>query len=302
MPCSVGCTAFPLALQILDVKLFNSQTPNSGTSSPSFAQHKQQQLNVLIEAMKTYRPRYDGVDWVARAVRYIVDLAQQHLPAIRTRNGSPVSSWTEILQLQPKYYLRLAMTMDLSIRNGKLPLESDFPQSLRGIFQDKLLMPSSLGNLGLPNINSPANPASRVEAALFETESPEEDRPWPHQAESNRSDSTISLPDESVVRNDPMLDFDDTMWESGTPTTNSKRTESTTSIDEGHNPVTQLDYESVMFSSPVDAGLFGHERRESAGCSLSMSPGPWGVGLAAFEAAAFGTGNEDSVLERLLEI
>ncbi|KAH7010070.1 fungal-specific transcription factor domain-containing protein [Ilyonectria destructans] len=295
---AVGCTAFPLALQILDVKLFNSQTPNSGTSSPSFAQHKQQQLNVLIEAMKTYRPRYDGVDWVARAVRYIVDLAQQHLPAIRTRNGSPVSSWTEILQLQPKYYLRLAMTMDLSIRNGKLPLESDFPQSLRGIFQDKLLMPSPLGNLGLPN-NSPNPAASRVEAALFETESPEEDRPWPHQAESNRSDSTISLPDESVVRNDPMLDFDDTMWEAGTPTTNSK--ESTTSI-EGHNPVTQLEYESVMFSSPVDAGLFGHERRESAGCSLPMSPGPWGVGLAAFEAAAFGTGNEDSVLERLLEI
>ncbi|KAH7131328.1 fungal-specific transcription factor domain-containing protein [Dactylonectria macrodidyma] len=304
---AVGCTAFPLALQILDVKLFNPQTPNQNSNSPSFAQYKQQQLNVLIEAMKTYRPRYDGVDWVARTVRFIVDLAQQHLTAIRTQHGNSISSWTDILQLQPKYYLRLAMTMDLSIRNGKLPQESDFPQSLRGIFEHKLLVPPPLNpHYGLTNFGSPVQAGARIEPVMSEKGSPEEELPRVHQ---HLRESTAFVPGDEAARvaQNP-LDFDDRMWEasSGTPTTNPKGTESIASGDEGQNhPVMELDYGSVLLSSPGDAGMFGNERRESGGsCSLAkpLSPGLWETGLSIFEAANFGNGADDSVLERLLEI
>lgn len=49
-----------------------------------------------------------------------------------------VASWIEILQLQPSCYLRLAMTMDLSISHGKLPEESDFPPGLRDVIRSSI--------------------------------------------------------------------------------------------------------------------------------------------------------------------
>jgi len=124
---AVGCTAFPLALQILDVELLQ---PKHRTK-PFFANHQQQRLNMLIDAMKTYRPRYYIVDWVARTIRHIVAVAHstQQQPA-------SVASWLEILQRQPGCYLRLAMTMDLSISHGKLPEESDFPPGLRDVVRN----------------------------------------------------------------------------------------------------------------------------------------------------------------------
>ncbi|KAF7557698.1 hypothetical protein G7Z17_g390 [Cylindrodendrum hubeiense] len=134
---AVGCTAFPLALQILDVELLQPKrnSVSLATRAPLFADHQQQRLNMLIDAMKTYRPRYYIVDWVARTIRHIVSVAQQWLPSTRVRQGSglSVASWMEILQLQPSCYLRLAMTMDLSISHGKLPEESDFPPGLRDV-------------------------------------------------------------------------------------------------------------------------------------------------------------------------
>ncbi|KAH8685115.1 hypothetical protein BGZ61DRAFT_454958 [Ilyonectria robusta] len=139
---AVGCTAFPLALQILDVELFQPKHHNVSvaTRTPFFADHQQQRLNMLIDAMKTYRPRYYIVDWVARTIRHIVSVAQQWLPSTRVRsgNGMSVASWIEILQLQPSCYLRLAMTMDLSISHGKLPEESDFPPGLRDVVRSSV--------------------------------------------------------------------------------------------------------------------------------------------------------------------
>ncbi|KAK7409220.1 hypothetical protein QQX98_008596 [Neonectria punicea] len=313
---AVGCTAFPLALQILDVKVFNSaHTPNQGSNVPMFAQHKQQQLNVLIEAMKTYRPRYDGVDWVARTVRYIVDLAQKHVPTMRTRNGNSISSWTEMLQVHPKSYLRLAMTMDLSIRNGKIPLESDFPQSLRGIFQENLLVASPLNTqMMLPNVDSPVGihgSGSRVESVWSGKESGyKEEFSQPDQTSARNVDSEriIVMPgEEETYAGEDMIDFEDALWEmsSGTPTTNTKETDSTTSLQEDADPtILELDFGATSFSSPVGIGQFDTEpRRTGGGCSpyLPLSPGQW-AGYSNLEATSFGFGNEDSILERLLEI
>ncbi|KPM38667.1 hypothetical protein AK830_g7894 [Neonectria ditissima] len=312
---AVGCTAFPLALQILDVKVFNS-TQTQGPNSPLFAQHKQQQLNVLIEAMKTYRPRYDGVDWVARTVRYIVDLAQKHLPAIRTRQGTPISSWTEMLQLHPKYYLRLAMTMDLSIRNGKIPLESDFPQSLRGISQENLLVASPLNTqMVFPNVHSPEGimgSGPRVESVWSGKESNHEEeflQPDQTTARNFKEEHSIAVPgeEETYACGEDMTGFEDTLWEisSGTPTTNTKETDSTTSAHEEPNPSTwEPDFGATSFS-PAGMAQFGNEGYQSrGGCSpyLPLSPGQWHGGYSNFEVTGFGFGNEDSILERVLEI
>jgi hypothetical protein len=93
-----------------------------------------------MEAMKTYQPQYNGVDYVSETVSHIVNLAQ--LDAPQGRGGEPsergadgaITNWTDILIRHPSCYLRLALTMDLSLSKERVPDDSDFPINLRGFF------------------------------------------------------------------------------------------------------------------------------------------------------------------------
>ncbi|KAF5519523.1 Cutinase transcription factor 1 beta [Colletotrichum aenigma] len=133
---AVACTALPLVLHILDVKLSASSRSFDPNTQSALKQHR---LNILIEAMKTYQPQYDGVDWVSETIRHIVNLAQidsatGEAPASANEGGAVIADWTDILASQPSSYLRLALTMDLSLSKGRLPEDGDFPVSLRGLF------------------------------------------------------------------------------------------------------------------------------------------------------------------------
>jgi hypothetical protein len=123
-------------LHILDAKL---SSPSSALSIDANTQGalKQHRLNILIEAMKTYQPQYDGVDWVSETIRHIVNIAQLDTPHA-TSGRSGISDWTDILASQPTFYLRLALTMDLSLSKGRLPEDGDFPVSLQGLFRGGL--------------------------------------------------------------------------------------------------------------------------------------------------------------------
>ncbi|KAJ4250958.1 hypothetical protein NW762_011608 [Fusarium torreyae] len=130
---AIGCTAFPLALQMIDVEL---RRPKQKTTAPqpdgAFTQ-KQQHVDNLLKQMKSYKQRYYITDWVMRAIRHVVELAGQRSPSPPASEGeaSSPSSCLDMLQNRPTYYLRLVMTLDMSISNGKLPDECDFPPSLR---------------------------------------------------------------------------------------------------------------------------------------------------------------------------
>ncbi|KAI8955540.1 hypothetical protein F4801DRAFT_270950 [Xylaria longipes] len=147
---AIACTAMPLVLHIIDVKL-SSQTKRIGMTPDEKRRTiiKQQRLNVLIEAMKTYQPQYDGVDYISETIRHIVNLAQIDSPINSPSTSSSItmppqdhmnsmqpiiSDWTDILAFNPDSYLRLSMTMDISISKGRLAKESDFPVRLRGLF------------------------------------------------------------------------------------------------------------------------------------------------------------------------
>lgn len=141
---AVACTALPLVLHIIDVKLSSQNKQKNGPAGtdPHLAA-KQHRLNILIEAMKTYQPQYDGVDYISETIRHIINLAQLDAPAstgvgfssLYSDGKQPsISDWTDILASQPGYYLRLAMTMDLCFSKGRLVEESDFPANLRGLF------------------------------------------------------------------------------------------------------------------------------------------------------------------------
>ncbi|SPO02044.1 related to cutinase transcription factor 1 beta [Cephalotrichum gorgonifer] len=133
---AIGCTALPLALHLIDVELLRQAREEERSSSDiaPLTTHKQRQLSILSDAMNTYRPQYYIVDWVVNAVWHIVHLARQSLSSATLRNmypGLSPTSWTQLLQLMPASYLRLVMTLEMSISHGKLPQESDFPPTLR---------------------------------------------------------------------------------------------------------------------------------------------------------------------------
>ncbi|KAM5342838.1 hypothetical protein ACJ41O_013804 [Fusarium nematophilum] len=130
---AVACTALPLVLNILDVKL-SAPSKDQNLDSNAVSALKQHRLNILIEAMKTYQPQYDGVDWVSEIVRHVVNLAQLDDSNSQGNKNSSITDWTDILALQPSSYLRLALALDVSLSKGRLPEDGDFPVSLRGLF------------------------------------------------------------------------------------------------------------------------------------------------------------------------
>ena len=119
----ISCTAPPLVLDTLNLKL--SPTYASGCMD---AQH---QGNTLVEIMKTYIPRYDGMDWVSEIIRHIVTLFQCMRPKLERSHST--SNWNDIFAAQPGSYLRLVLTLDFSLSKGKLPHNSDFPLRLREV-------------------------------------------------------------------------------------------------------------------------------------------------------------------------
>ncbi|KAL2670134.1 hypothetical protein Neosp_015015 [[Neocosmospora] mangrovei] len=161
---AIGCTAFPLALHMIDVELLGPGHDNahSQTAVQAF-DRKQQQVKVLLETMSSYRQRYYIADWVMSTICHVVKLASQQFPGLSSSEGVKNSSrayWADILLTQPSYYLRLAMTVDLSISHGKLPDDSDFPPSLRqSSHVDK---PLSLHSDAAPNFMPTTDVDNRV--------------------------------------------------------------------------------------------------------------------------------------------
>lgn len=124
---AVGCTALPLILNIIDVKLSTSKKKDRDLIS-SLKQHR---LNILIKVMRAYRPLYDGVDWISEIVRHVVTIAQ--LDDSMHKDQSVRVNWEDIFAFKPHLYLRLALALDLGLSKGRLPQDGDFPQHLRDL-------------------------------------------------------------------------------------------------------------------------------------------------------------------------
>lgn len=116
--------AFPLALHVL----------NNHLSSPGT--HQAPSSETLIEVMMTLHSQYDGVHWVAKLVRQLVELVQNDsaLPA-----GGSVANWAELLTFKPRTYLRLAVAMDLCMSSGRVPEQKDFPARLESNLLSRVL-------------------------------------------------------------------------------------------------------------------------------------------------------------------
>ncbi|KAI1119139.1 hypothetical protein F5Y14DRAFT_396631 [Nemania sp. NC0429] len=217
---AIACTATPLVLHIIDVKLlYQNRLRLSTPDEKRRTVLKQQRLNILIEAMKTYQPQYDGVDYVSETIRHIVNLAQidppptgSPTPSISAFPEDPsadnmrpiISDWTDILASHPGSYLRLTMTLDISISKGRLATEADFPVKLRGLFAHGVSPIRALLSEGHFNNTTVAAPraspaAAHLQPGNMHSASSDEDSTSPDSAadgvgmDDNNNNSALNL-------------------------------------------------------------------------------------------------------------
>ncbi|TPX08642.1 uncharacterized protein E0L32_009831 [Thyridium curvatum] len=139
---SMAYITVPLLFHILDVKVLSPERIDEVSFE---ARHCR--LRVLINALKEHRPRYDGIEWISYTLRYAVNLAEMNSARIPKKL---VGSWADLLTQQPSFCLRLALTVDLSISQVKIPDDQDFPVILRGSLRPGVSLEQSL-SLKTPN-------------------------------------------------------------------------------------------------------------------------------------------------------
>ncbi|KAH6972114.1 hypothetical protein BKA56DRAFT_677088 [Ilyonectria sp. MPI-CAGE-AT-0026] len=131
---AVACLATPLALHVMTARLSCLSKelafdPLSGSNSVSVT--NQNRLDVLVEAMKTFVPQYDGVEWVKEVARHVANLAQINSQSLCQADRASITDWSQMLTSQPNTYLRMTWTVDVCMSKGRLPEERDFPAWLR---------------------------------------------------------------------------------------------------------------------------------------------------------------------------
>ncbi|KAK0385565.1 hypothetical protein NLU13_6744 [Sarocladium strictum] len=137
----VPCIALPLALH----------TANSRKTAPNL------ENPVFAEVLKTYSHLYDGVEGLTKTVRTIVNQVLLNYTVETSRqvvdNTFDSSGHTGNNSAQPLgYYMRLALSLDLSISTGNLPDETDFPARVE---EHLSTSPESVDRAGADS--SPAN-------------------------------------------------------------------------------------------------------------------------------------------------
>ncbi|KAM5369085.1 hypothetical protein ACJZ2D_009180 [Fusarium nematophilum] len=172
---AVGCTALPLALHMLEIKLCSSWFDSHAGISMVESQSR---LNVLIQAMREYYPRHEGVIWISKVIRYFMECTYLDEPALP--HWDPLVSkdsaqgqregWSETMAdvtgRSPTCYLKMALTIDLSLSNDRLPEERDFPAGLRPLMsQTGCFMPILFKGDDGPAAKADTRPSPQLDLA-----------------------------------------------------------------------------------------------------------------------------------------
>ncbi|KAH7311233.1 hypothetical protein B0I35DRAFT_481224 [Stachybotrys elegans] len=118
------CLVFPLAFYVVTARL------RAANTSLGIDDSNHKNLSVIMETIKSLFPQYDGADLIKETVKYAADLA--HAGQALSNDSAPPTSWTQILIGDPRLYLKMVMSIDLSINKGRLAEEDDFPPGLFG--------------------------------------------------------------------------------------------------------------------------------------------------------------------------
>lgn len=143
---AVACTALPLAMHMVDIKMSSASSAAEIWARPEVAS-KQSRLNVLIQVFRELHPKYDGVHSISKTIRYFMECVGGNEPAQQML----LTDNTDVLARSPAQYLRLALTIDVCLSQDRLVQDSDFPAALRRfVNRNQNLMPILLGQPSIP--------------------------------------------------------------------------------------------------------------------------------------------------------
>ncbi|KAH6975703.1 fungal-specific transcription factor domain-containing protein [Ilyonectria destructans] len=168
---AVACTAIPLFLSSLDVNLSSLVASAGRATSNARLLRKNVRLKVLLEVMTTYFRQYDGADLVVDAGRHIMDgVPLVGLGAVINPELNDLSLWKDILEQNPKLYLRLVLAVDLSLSKERLPVELDFPTSIQNLSHGGLSRAETVpeGNIEMAEMDMDPSPTSMFDDAFLD--------------------------------------------------------------------------------------------------------------------------------------
>ncbi|PVH75443.1 hypothetical protein DL98DRAFT_427572 [Cadophora sp. DSE1049] len=142
---AMALITLPLVLHAVDVAI---------SPSESLMALKQHRLNIFLELTKIHGLQYDGLQLIREVIHKTVAcikfkntrmdswpfaIQNAHPPQkqpsslLEAPEQSQVSicEWGEMVSIQPRCYLRLALTIDLAFSRGKFPDNADFPVYLQ---------------------------------------------------------------------------------------------------------------------------------------------------------------------------
>ncbi|EGU76360.1 hypothetical protein FOXB_13129 [Fusarium oxysporum f. sp. conglutinans Fo5176] len=104
---AVACTALPLAMHMVDMKMSTASSATEIWARPEVAS-KQSRLNVLIQVFRELHPKYDGVHSISKTIRYFMECSDREEPP----QMMLTNDHADVLARSPTQYLRLALTID----------------------------------------------------------------------------------------------------------------------------------------------------------------------------------------------
>ncbi|KAM0199339.1 hypothetical protein ACHAPA_011672 [Fusarium lateritium] len=117
------------------MKLSPVGPPHKASQGSSVKLKKQVELNSLISGMRLFQNMYEGVDWVTKAIRYFMDCTYfepvvAYYSISHQDRDTTEKSW-DVISTSPTIYMKLVLTLDLSLSQDRLPIEKDFPPQLQ---------------------------------------------------------------------------------------------------------------------------------------------------------------------------
>jgi hypothetical protein len=88
-------------------------------------------LDILDNTMRACSSKYSGVGWVKQILRHFLSSFNQSGDKPTQQDNDQES----LILKNPVTYLRLTLTLDLGLRNNRLPMEEEYPVELRNFPQ-----------------------------------------------------------------------------------------------------------------------------------------------------------------------
>jgi hypothetical protein len=210
LPVSIGAyTALPLVLHLLDVRLAPQNSPTA---------LKKRRLGVFLELFRIYEPRFLEIEYLWQTLRIVIDFLEIECPSNRQKflqqsahqevsegiftdatrivsssilskrtgsNIAPSRDWREIFSTKPHQYMPMALLLDLTLAQNRVPSRGDVFARLPKNSYLARLFPSPSHGAGLGN----TMPMMQIEMSQTQVEEEEEEE---EEAEAKIDDTKTS--------------------------------------------------------------------------------------------------------------